>query len=457
MRAAVYLRQSLDKNLDEQAISRQREDCLKLCAARGWAPVEYVDNDTSASTRKPRPSYTRMLSDIQGGSIQAIVAWHPDRLYRQVRDLEDLIDLCNDRDIMIATVSGDMDLSTDMGRLVARLLGVVAKGEMERKSARQKRALLQRADAGRPWWSTRPFGYDIEDGVVVLHPIEAPLLQAAYKAVLGGSALYSIMQEWNAAGIKTPFGNDWKDARLREILLNPRNIGIREYNGASHKDAAWPAIVPEEVYRGVVDIITNPDRDHGKSRKRRALLAGIAVCGVEGCGTPLSSAMTKRGVRTYRCKKCFAIGRAQEPIDDAIIRVVAKRLAQPDAVKLLHGNQENVLKLRAEAAKIRKKKKLIAVQLTEDDMDPDQWKIINDGLRDKLADIEARMVDATRGQIFEGVIGATDIEAAFRSRPLKQKRMIIETLLSIRVLPGFKGRAFTKDDVGLTLDVLGRC
>jgi hypothetical protein len=37
MRAAIYLRQSKDREGNELAVDRQREDLLKLCAARGWS------------------------------------------------------------------------------------------------------------------------------------------------------------------------------------------------------------------------------------------------------------------------------------------------------------------------------------------------------------------------------------------------------------------------------------
>ena len=55
--------------------------------------------------------------------------------------------------------AGDADLSTDNGRLFARIKGAVARAEVERKSARQKRANKQRAKDGRPGRSTMPFGY----------------------------------------------------------------------------------------------------------------------------------------------------------------------------------------------------------------------------------------------------------------------------------------------------------
>jgi len=41
----------VDRDDIELGISRQREDCLKRCAAKGWhAPIEYGDNDIPAST-----------------------------------------------------------------------------------------------------------------------------------------------------------------------------------------------------------------------------------------------------------------------------------------------------------------------------------------------------------------------------------------------------------------------
>lgn len=108
MRAAVYLRQSFDPNDDRLAITRQREDCLAVCAARGWTPVEYTDNDTSASTGKPRPAYQRMLADIRAGKVGAVVAWDLDRLHRRPIELEEFIDLADEHRIALATAGVSM-------------------------------------------------------------------------------------------------------------------------------------------------------------------------------------------------------------------------------------------------------------------------------------------------------------------------------------------------------------
>ena len=222
--AAVYLRQSFDRNDDQLAVSRQREDCVALCEQRGWTWTEYEDNDYSATNGKPRPAYQRMLADIRAGTVNGIVAWHVDRLYRQPRDLEDLIDLANAHNLALATVSGDIDLSTDMGRLVARLVGATNKAEVERKSARQKRANLQARAAGK--WSrtgVRRFGFDREGRA--LEP-EASLLRQAATDVLAGRSLRSISSAWNDQGLRTVNGSKWTTLQLRRMLLNPLYAGL---------------------------------------------------------------------------------------------------------------------------------------------------------------------------------------------------------------------------------------
>jgi site-specific DNA recombinase len=63
--AAIYARISADVEGKSLGVQRQLEDCRKLAADRGW-PIgaEYVDNDVSAFSGKPRREYERMLTDL---------------------------------------------------------------------------------------------------------------------------------------------------------------------------------------------------------------------------------------------------------------------------------------------------------------------------------------------------------------------------------------------------------
>ncbi len=413
MKTAVYLRQSLDRHGDMLAVDRQREDCLKLCDQRGWTGVaEYLDNDVSASNGV-RPDYQRMLDDVRAGQIERIVVWHADRLYRQLRELEDLIDLCNAHNVALATYSGDLDLSHDTGRMIARILGAVARGEVERKSARQVRAARQLAEQGRPWWSSRPFGYTPKGEVV---PAEADLIRDAYAQVLAGASLHSIAAEWNRAGITTPKGGRWRGNGMHPLLVHPRNAGLRTYTHTEHGkpvteivgDAAWEPVVDRDVFEGVRAILTDPGRRHCPTAGRKYLLTALARCGA--CTQPLGSARTTRArAPVYVCKQkhCHGVSRSVARVDEFITGIVVERLSRPDAADLLIVEKRtDVNELRDKAAALRARQDEAAGMYADGTVNASQLRIMNMKLSAALTEIESKMLDANRTRVFDGVIGA---------------------------------------------------
>jgi hypothetical protein len=92
----------------------------------------YSDNDISAYAGKRRPEYERMLADLKSGRVNAVIAWHPDRLHRRAVELEPFIDVVEAAEAVVKTcTAGELDLSTPSGRMVARILGVAARHEVE--------------------------------------------------------------------------------------------------------------------------------------------------------------------------------------------------------------------------------------------------------------------------------------------------------------------------------------
>src|SRR3990170_6702846 len=149
--AAIYARISSDPEGTHLGVERQIADCRELAVSLGW-PVAgvYVDDDISAFSGRTRPEYRRLCEDIKAGDIDALVVWHPDRMHRNLRDLEDFIDLCENADMTnIRTVrAGDVDLTTPHGRMIARLGGVMARGESEKAADRLRRKHLELATKG---------------------------------------------------------------------------------------------------------------------------------------------------------------------------------------------------------------------------------------------------------------------------------------------------------------------
>ena len=467
MKTAIYLRQSLDRAGDMLAVDRQREDCLKLCGQRGWTNVaEYQDNDRSATNGKPRPDYLRMIADIRDGKIERVVAWHQDRLHRDVRELLAFAELAVEHDLKLATVTGDIDLATDDGEFMATIGAALARKETRRKSARQKRAAKQLAeDGGRPWWPSRPFGYDADPdketgkwwtakknstavNEIRLNRAEADLLRDAYTEVLAGSSLRSVATQWNAAGITTPKGNEWRGAQVRELLLNPRNAGLRTYRGEIVGEASWPAIVDRDVFDGVRAILTEPERRIG-SGGRKHLLSGIALCGK--CSHTMGSAKTTKtaGARLiYACKSCHRVTRDMASVDEFIEGIVVERLSRPDAADLLIvEKRDDINELRDRAAALRARQDEAAGMYADGTVTATQLKIVNAKLAAQLSEIESKMLDANRTRVFDGVIGAPNPRVRFDGLSLDRRRAIVDALMTVTIVPTRRGQHFDPEAV----------
>ena len=277
VRAAIYLRISQDREMDGLAIERQRQDCEALARFRRWEVVEtYVDQSKSATDKtKKRPSYDRMVSGYEAGRFSAIVCYDLDRLTRQPRQLEDWIDRAETRGLALVTANGAADLSTDGGRLFARIKAAVARGEVERKSARQSRAHVQRASEGRVPKGVRPLGYDA-DGAVVRK--EAKAVRAIYDAFDQGASLRGIARA--LSGIEEEDGDKADQVKgVPKLPNHSRTLTIERNKKRAAKDLPAKPVPDDRPWAEstVLGILRNP-RYAGYSvytdvRDRRATVA----------------------------------------------------------------------------------------------------------------------------------------------------------------------------------------
>jgi site-specific DNA recombinase len=446
---AVYLRQSLDRDGSGLAVARQRDDCMKLCAERGWDDiVEYVDNDVSASNGKTRPAYQRLLADIATGKIRAVVTWDLDRLHRRPIELEGFIDLADRHKVALATVGGDADLSTDNGRLFARIKGAVARAEIERKSARQKAANRQRAGMGKPpAGGVRAVGYDRTGTGLVDH--EANLIREGYRELLAGASLRSIAKRWNDEGFSTAKGGSWRPDGVRYTLRNPRNAALAIYRREEIGPGTWPAIVPEETYRAALAVLDDPARRTTPTTARRYLLAGLSRC---ACGAAVITARTQHGQRTYRCGQHRGhLSVAAEPRDKWVTATVIDRLSRPDAVELLERDDRvDVTALREEASALRVRLTELADLFADGTITAAQLASGTDRARTRLAVVEQELASAGGVSVVSELVTADDVQAVWDRLDLDRRRAVIDTLMTVTFhSPGRGARHFRPETVDI--------
>lgn len=329
--AAIYCRISDDRDGSAAGVRRQEADCRALAERRGW-PVAaiYVDNDVSAYSARRRPAYRQMLEALKDGTVDAVVVWHLDRLHRRPMELEEFFEICDAAGVKdLASVTGDVDLSTHDGRFMARILGAVARKESDDKSRRTKRKHLELAEAGAAVGSGRPFGYEADR--VTVRASEAELVREATTRVLAGESIRGICTDWNSRGMVRPSGSIWRQTTLRRILLSHRIAGNRSLGagGPVVSKAQWPAIIDPATHERLRAVLLDRARIGGFTA-RRYLLSGFLVCG--RCGVRLIAQPRADRRRSYTCSSgpmrggCGGMRVVAEPLEEFVVDLVIARM-----------------------------------------------------------------------------------------------------------------------------------
>lgn len=396
--AAIYARISDDRTGAGLGVARQEADCRALAEEQGLSVhAVYTDNDISAYSGKKRPGYQRLLADIAQGSVGFVIAWHNDRLHRNLTELEEYIKISEDAGVTTRTVqSGELDLSTPAGRMTARILGAVSRQESEHKGERIKRKAQELSMAGKWTGGLRPFGWQFVDGVPTLDEAEAAVVREAHAHVLAGFSLGSFIQGLTERGITTAREGAWSYATLRQMLLRPRNAGLAEWKGEVVGQSEFPAIVERHIWEATCAILTDPSRRRSRTNKVKHLLAGIALC---ECLRPVKSGqiVDRKGVKhmIYRCSESGPghVNKRMSYVDEHVEKSIIFWLALDAMVTQSAPMDPAELEaLHADAAAHRERLNSAARMFADGTIDGEQLAEMSKGIRTKLEATQQRLV-----------------------------------------------------------------
>lgn len=456
LRAINYRRASLDATGEGRSVERQGEANSKLIELRGWTEVaQLADNSISAYGGKHRPDWERALDMLRNDEADVIVAWHLDRITRSMSDLEQLITVCEKYNKLVVTSSGDFDLASDTGRMVARILAAIARGEVERKAARQKLANAQLAKSGKPWsGGARPFGYTRDQMSIV--PEEAEAIQLAARDAIAGMSMRAIARRWEEQGLVSSrsgctddcdkmhehwrSAGGWTGRGVKAVLVSPRYAGIRTYRGERVGVGQWPAIIDEKTHRQLVSTLTAPSRLHGNIRTGRTpanLLTGIAYCSqCEG----VVSASALRGVPIYICRPSAHVVPPRAETDRAVEEMMVAHLSQPDKlVAVISTGDGDAEAAVAEMEELDGKLEKLATAFAVGDLGLDEYMAATKALKPMREAAERRLQSTERGSVIEGLhVGSQRVLRQWEGLSLARKRAIIDRFLDVEFRPAGK-------------------
>ncbi|MFN6550678.1 recombinase family protein [Mycolicibacterium septicum] len=378
-RAVLYARISYDRTGDEVGVQRQLHDMRELANTRGYEVVaEVAENDISASKGLRRPGYEQVWQMVTDEQVDHVVVWHTSRLVRGRGDRAAVINTFGNHGVGIVAVKGpSLDLRSAYGRGIADLMTAFDSMEGEVKAERVSAAITDLARRGKSW-GICPYGWDrIGKGInadQVENTHEADIVRELVDRLLAGESLNELQRDMNdrdepspgfcqwmklpeatreqrlAKGRKSP-SRAWAKSTVRTLVQRDVNVGVRSRSGGVDLAGDWPAIVDRAKHDRVLALLKSPERRlHSGPRpgaRKHLITNGIGKCGV--CGDVLRVARRngrRDQVLIYTCngpKGCT--GRMQEPVDRLVGKFVVARMAQPDALDWLMGDDDEARRL----------------------------------------------------------------------------------------------------------------
>ncbi len=429
-------------------VARQIEDCERLAERKGWRIVDqYVDDDVSAWSGKRRPQYLRSLHDLETGTIDGLLVYDLDRLHRQPSELESFIELCSRlRLTNVASVSGDIDLTTPDGQFQARILGAVAKKESDDKSRRIRRKHEEIAASGKvSGGGSRPYGY--EDDKVTIRPAEAAIVAECAKRLLAGEPVRSIAADLIARGVPTSTGGEWAPQSLRRMLASPRISGQRVHKGDIVATAVWPPIISVEDGAAIRALLGNPERRTNKAA-RRYLLGGILAC--SHCGERLVARPRTGGKRRYACARgpgFSGCGKTYINADDVEHFVTEAALHRLDSKELKRSQERrqreapDAQRWLSEMEDAQQQLDELAAAYGQRQFSLQEWLSARKPIEQRMTTARKQLAKVSRTNVLDGYLGNSDkLRAEWDSLDLSQQHTIVAAVVdSVVVGPARPG------------------
>lgn len=300
--AAIYCRISQADDDDQTGVDRQERICRDIATRHGLtiAPDHvFVDNSRSAWKRdRKRPGWDKLLNSARGHQFRHVIAYHPDRLMRQPRDLEELLQVSDDHQILLHGEANRRDLSDPDDRFILRIEVAHACRSSDDTSRRIKDALRDRVDSGKPHAGKRRFGYT-PNGLEIIEE-EAVIVREVFDRYLKGESPVVIGLALSKRGIKTAYGKTWSGGTVRALLESRHVAAIRMHQGEEVGPGNWPAIIDAGTWQEVRERreLRSAIHDVNLSLRRFYLLRGLVMC--SRCGT-LMSGTKVGGTPSYLC------------------------------------------------------------------------------------------------------------------------------------------------------------
>lgn len=258
MRVAIYARKSISDPQSE-SVENQIKLSIQYCKDKFKykSITEYRDEGYSGKNTN-RPGFQKLLKDIQSNTINTILVYRMDRLFRNTKDFYYMLDIFENHNIKFISITENFDLDSSSGRVMAGIYSIFAQFERESISERIRDNMYESAKKGSWLGGPAPFGYKFnriyENNKRLCYLIEdnekSEIVKLLFDKYLKFKSLTKLEKHVKALSITGARGNILNITSISKILRSPCYV------------KSSPEVV-KYLKTQNMDVIGDPDYIHG--------------------------------------------------------------------------------------------------------------------------------------------------------------------------------------------------
>ena len=216
-KAIGYIRVSTQGQADEGvSLAAQRTKIEAWCIANDMELVAvFEDAGISGGSMAGRDGLHAAMKATTKG--MALVAYSISRLARSTKDMLDISETLDRKGADLVSLTEKLDTTTAAGRMVFKMLAVLADFERDQIAERTKMALAHKKAHGEVY-APVPFGYEAIEGRLVTVKREAKIVGEILAMREAGASFAAIADTLNERGIEGKRGGRWFASTVRYMV-----------------------------------------------------------------------------------------------------------------------------------------------------------------------------------------------------------------------------------------------
>jgi DNA invertase Pin-like site-specific DNA recombinase len=227
IRAVAYVRVSSEQQADSGlSLEHQQAKCRALATLHDYDLVEVIVDAGESAASLDRPGMARVLEMVDARQVEAVLIAKLDRATRSVRDLADLLERFARRHVALVSASESLNTETAAGRMVVRMMAVIAEWEREAIGERTREALTAKRVRGERTSRHAPYGFTLTPGGrIEPNADEREMVLLAAECRAAGYTWQGVARELDRLNYRTRSGRPWTWNNVRSALTTAARIG----------------------------------------------------------------------------------------------------------------------------------------------------------------------------------------------------------------------------------------